>query len=122
LEVSLSDFALVSGGTAQTGVTIPGVPTPRGREPGTSILKVGPSFFKAMQIPVLVGREILERDTKALAKVAVVNEIFAKKYFANENPIGRRFGIESGAADIEIIGVSKIARYSSLKRDTPPVV
>jgi predicted permease len=122
-EVSLSDFALVSGGTAQTGVTIPGVPAPPGREPGTSVLKVGPSFFKAMQIPVLLGREILERDTKALARVAVVNEIFAKKYFANENPIGRRFGFtESEATDIEIIGVSKIARYSSLKRDTPPVV
>ena len=122
-EVSLSDFALVSGGTAQTGVTIPGVPAPGGREPGTSVLKVGPSFFKAMQIPVLLGREIRERDTKGLAMVAVVNEIFAKKYFANENPVGRHFVLgESAVADIEIIGVSKSARYNSLKRDIPPVV
>ena len=48
-DATLSDFALVSGGTAQTGVKIPGVPAPPGREPGTSVLEVGPSFFKAMR-------------------------------------------------------------------------
>lgn len=122
-EVSLSQFALVSGAGSQYGVTVPGVPAPPGRQPGTSVLKVGPSFFTAMQIPVLLGREIQERDTTASGRVAVVNEVFAKKYFANENPVGRRFGLtEDGPADIEIIGVSKTARYNSLKRDIPPVV
>jgi macrolide transport system ATP-binding/permease protein len=122
-EVSLSNFPLVSGAGAQHGVTIPGVPAPPGREPGTSVLKVGPSFLTAMQIPVLLGREIQERDMTGSAKFAVVNEIFAKKYFAGERPIGRRFGLsEDGSADIEIIGVAKSARYNSLKRDIPPLV
>src|SRR5260370_31698221 len=76
-----------------------------------------------MQIPILLGREIDERDVRQGAKVAVVNEIFAKTYFDNQNPIGRRFGLGSRGAppEIEIIGVSRNARYSSLKRDIPPV-
>jgi predicted permease len=122
-EVSLSDFALVSGAQGQTGITLPGVPAAPGREPGTSVLKVGPSFFTAMQIPILRGREILDRDMRTSAGVAVVNDVFAKKYFANEDPLGHRFGLaDSGPADIEIIGVSKGVRYNSLKGDIPPVV
>jgi predicted permease len=122
-EVSLSDFTLVSGAQGQTGVTIPGMPAAPGREPGTSVLKVGPSFFTVMQIPMLRGREIQDRDTRTSAAVAVVNEVFAKKYFSHEDPVGRRFGLtDSGLADIEIIGVSKTVRYNSLKGDIPPVV
>jgi putative ABC transport system permease protein len=122
-DVSLSDFALVSGAGSQTGVAIPGMPAQRGREPGTSFLKIGPTFFSTMHIPILLGREIQERDITGPFKVAVVNEIFAKKYFANENPIGRHFGLsDGGTSDIEIIGVAKAARYNSLKRDIPPVV
>jgi predicted permease len=121
--VSISDFALVSGAFAQTGVNIPGVPTPRGREPGTSELKVGPNFLSTMQIPVMLGREIQERDTASSVKVAVVNEVFAKKYFHDRNPLGRRFGLSEGnAAEVEIIGVARNSRYNSLKRDIPPVV
>src|SRR5207249_3911110 len=75
-----------------------------------------------MQTPVLLGREIDERDIQAGASVAVVNEEFAKRYYANENPIGRHFGLGgTQTGNYEIIGVSKTARYSSLKRDTPPV-
>jgi macrolide transport system ATP-binding/permease protein len=122
-DASLSDFALVSGAGSQTGVTIPGMPVQRGREPGTSCLKIGPTFFSTMHIPILLGREIQERDMARPFKVAVVNEIFAKKYFANEIPIGRHFGLsDGGASDMEIIGVAKSARYNSLKRDIPPVV
>src|SRR2546422_797747 len=99
------------------------MPVQRGREPGTSCLKIGPTFFSTMHIPILLGREIEERDITGPFKVAVVNEIFAKKYFANENPIGRHFGLaDGGTSDIEIIGVAKAARYNSLKRDIPPVV
>ena len=55
--------------------------------------------------------------------VAVVNEVFARTYFANENPIGRRFVLSiSTPVDLEIIGVSRTARYDSLKGDIPPVV
>ena len=125
-DVSLSDFALVSGAGGQTGVTIPGRPAQPGRESRTSVLIIGPTFFSTMRIPILLGRELQERDITGPAKVAVVNEVFAKQYFPNENPIGRHFGGFGGEGgkldDFEIIGVAKTARYNSLKGATPPVV
>jgi predicted permease len=121
--VSMSEFALVSGAGAQHGVRIPGMPAPRSREAGTSALKVGPGFFSAMQIPLVLGREIQERDTAASARVAVVNETFVRKYFPGQTPLGRRFGTgDENTLEIEIIGVSRDSRYNSLKQDTSPVV
>ncbi len=118
--VSLSNFALVSNSMSSTGVKIPGAAP--GKNKGTSYLSVGSSFFTTMQIPILLGREIDERDHGA-AQVAVVNELFAKTYFGGENPVGRHFGLGGGnnSANLEIIGVSKTARYNSLKQDLTPV-
>jgi len=118
--VSSSNFALVSGAVSSTSVRVPGQSD---RNPGSFFLSVGPGFFTTMQIPILFGREVDERDVRRGASVAVVNEVFAKTYFANHNPIGQRFVLSvSTPVDLEIIGVSKTARYNSLKGDTPPVV
>jgi macrolide transport system ATP-binding/permease protein len=84
---------------------------------------VDQSFLTTMQIPILLGRDIQERDLES-PRVAVVNEKFAKKYFAGENPVGRRIGIgdSKSPADIEIVGVAKNSVYNSIKEtDTPPV-
>jgi macrolide transport system ATP-binding/permease protein len=118
--VSSSNYALVSGSRSSTNVKLPGF---TGRGSQVCFLDVGPGFFTTMQIPILLGREIDERDVRQGAKVAVINEVFAKTYFENQNPIGRRFGLGAlGAPDaVEIIGVSKNAHYNSLKQDIPPV-
>jgi macrolide transport system ATP-binding/permease protein len=116
---SSSNYALVSNSVSSTGVSLPGF---TGKNPGTSVLYVGPGFFTTMQIRILLGREIGERDIRAGAPVAIVNELFAKTYFGNENPIGRHFGLGGAkAVDLEIVGVAKTSRYHSLKQDTPPV-
>ena len=54
---------------------------------------------------------------------AVVNQVFAEKYFRGQNPIGRHFtlGGKTNATDIEIVGIARTARYNSLKREIPPV-
>jgi macrolide transport system ATP-binding/permease protein len=118
--VSSSNFALVSDSTGSTGVKIPGF---TGKNTGSDVLYIGPGFFSTMQIPLLLGREVDQRDVRTGAAVAIVNEVFVKTYFANENPVGRHFGLggKDKPEDIEIIGVAKTARYSSLKRDIPPV-
>lgn len=79
-----SSFALVSQSVNQTGVTIPGY---TGKENGVNVLSVAPDFFATMQIPVLLGRAIDARDVASAAKVAIVNEVFAKTYFAEQNPV-----------------------------------
>jgi predicted permease len=90
---------------------------------GTRILNTGPKFFSTMQIPMLVGREIDERDQPRSPGVVVVNERFAKIHFARENPLGR--GITLGGPhprDMEIVGVCANAHYGRLKDDIPPVI
>ncbi len=123
--VTMTGLPLVADWTDSTGVTIPGAPPPTGRRPGTAVLQVGPSFFETMQIPILLGRPVDERDRDGEQLTAVVNEVFAKKFFPDASPVGRHFfAFETRKlkpVDIEIVGVSRNARYNSLKRDTPPV-
>jgi predicted permease len=119
-DASASSLALVSQSVNSTRVTVPGY---AGKEEGVSMVSVAPHFFSTMQIPVLLGRPIDARDVSAAAKVAVVNEAFVKTYYGGANPVGKHFTLSRGAnaMDIEIAGVAKNARYSSLKGELPPV-
>ena len=121
---TLSDVLLVSGSNHDTSVYLPGVPKHKGRGgPSTSYAEVGPTFFETMQIPIRLGRAIGSTDVSGAPIAAVVNELFAARYFPNRNPIGQRFRMgNSEAGDLTIVGVAKNARYSSLKGVIPPVV
>jgi len=119
--VSLSHTGLVAGGNSSTPVSVPGKPP----DDDTRYLNVGPAFFTTMQIPILSGREIDEHDQPNSPPVVVVNELFARKNFGNDNPISHRliFGDDSfGQRDMEIVGVTRNAHYGDLKDDVPPVV
>jgi predicted permease len=74
-----------------------------------------------MEVPIVRGRDMNERDVAGAVKVAVVNEQFAKKHFPNENPLGRHFitGSAERELDFEIVGVMATGRLISLKRDIP---
>ncbi len=117
---SFSSYALVSGSRSATDVHTAGK-AEHGRS--TAVLNIGPGFFTTMQIPLLRGREVDDRDITATRRVAVVNELFVKTYLDNQNPIGQHFTLGSAkeSLDFEIIGVSKTARLNSLKQDIPPV-
>ena len=85
------------------------------------LMQTGPRFFSTMQIPMLAGREFDERD-QARA-VGVVSELFARTYFPNQNPVGRRLTIGGGMPmELEIIGVSAAAHYGPVKFASPPVL
>ena len=115
---TLSSYALVSNSRSSTDVRIPGHSE---KYTNVSVLNVGADFFSTMQIPLLLGREIDDRDIGRPGGVAVVNELFVKTCLGAENPIGQHFGLRGGN-DFEIIGVAKTTRLHSLKQDIPPVV
>jgi macrolide transport system ATP-binding/permease protein len=119
--VTLSSYPMVAQNETSTNVTIPGQSIPNA---GSDVLNVGTGFFSTMQIPILLGHEITDRDAAGSTKVAVVNEVFAKRYFGGENPVGRHFllGGKANQLDLEIIGVSKTARLVSLKDEISPTV
>jgi predicted permease len=88
---------------------------------GSHIHQVRENFLEAMGIPLLAGRSLKAQDDARAPKVAVVNETFARKYFPNENPIGKRFTFDSTKPDeVEIIGLAKDAKYTRQRDEVPP--
>jgi len=120
-----TDMPLVGNWMSTTSITVPGIPEPAEgqRGPNSAIAQVGTSFFETMEIPILVGRGIEKRDMEGAAHVGVVNQVFADKYFQGRSPVGLHFtlGGKKNGVDIEIVGLARSARYSSLKDDIPPV-
>jgi predicted permease len=84
--------------------------------------EVAPGYFSSLKIPILVGREITERDEPGMPLVCVANQAFAKKYFANRNPVGHHFATVYGPkkTEFEIVGVAKDIREHRLRGDEPP--
>jgi predicted permease len=114
---TLSHASLLGAGR-RLSLRISGAPAP-----DTWILNTGPDFFSTMQIPMLVGREIDDRDRPGSPGVVVVNERFAKTHFANENPLGRRITLGGPhPRDMEIVGVCANAHYGRLKDGVRPVI
>jgi len=119
---TMSQMPLVSNSWDSTDVKIPGVSKVDGKEPFTAYMQIGPQFFETMQIPILLGRPIAQRDRQGAQAAAVVNQVFAQKYFPGVSPVGRHFGFGGKAEDTEIVGVARTPRYDSLKDEIPPVV
>ena len=85
--------------------------------PGGSIW-VGPGFFDTLQIPLLYGRTIDDRDRAETPRVAVVNQNFARRYFGTANAIGRRFRPELDTEVwYEVVGVVGDTKTSDLGGD-----
>jgi putative ABC transport system permease protein len=92
-------------------------------DPGSqkaSIRFVSPDFFKTLKIPLLLGRDVADSDTLASPPVAVVSESFAKRYWPNENPVGKQFN--GALQDRTIIGVVGDVRVRGLERFSEPQV
>jgi predicted permease len=89
---------------------------------GTRVLVAGPRFLTTMQIPILLGREIDDRDQAGSTPVAVISERLARTYFGSDNPVGRRIAFLNEKRDFEIVGVSANLRYGGLKAEGPMTV
>ncbi|HEX8880532.1 MAG TPA: ABC transporter permease, partial [Candidatus Acidoferrum sp.] len=70
--------------------------------------RVTPGFFETLGDRIVMGRPTTDADNATTRPVAVVNEAFVKRFFANENPIGQHFGPvpEKNAGMYEIVGVA----------------
>jgi predicted permease len=83
-------------------------------------MTVSPSYFTTMEIPIHRGRAFTEHDVKAAPRVVVINETAARKLFPDGNAVGGRVGYSKETAnEIEVIGIVRDTKYSSL-RDAPP--
>jgi predicted permease len=69
-------------------------------------------YFDTMDTTVIRGRAFTADDKQGTRRVAIVNEEFAKSYWPNQDPLGKRFRMNSADAPwVEIIGVTKTGKY-----------
>ncbi len=120
---SASSITPVSGWRWSQEVRIEGY-APKSRE-DTNVWfnSVTKGFFETLGTGFLAGRDFNAGDTPKSSQVAIVNETLAKKFFAGQNPIGKRYRTEEGnklTDPVEIIGVVKDAKYRSLRDEVPP--
>jgi predicted permease len=92
--------------------------TPKGdSDRGSSYDHVGANYFSTLGIPLLLGREITERDQPSSKKVCVVNEVFSKRFFDGRNPLGMHITqvFDHQRNTYEIVGVARDSRKRGLR-------
>jgi predicted permease len=102
---------------------------PEGQE-GTSsrngvvveIDNVAQDYLKVMEIPLLRGADFDTSVREDSPKVAIINEAAARRFWPNDDPIGRRFKFFGQDAWIQVIGVSRNSKYDTLGEDPKPYI
>jgi predicted permease len=114
--VGLALYSALEGNNWGESIYVEGHPAPGPEaQNGSSWDRVSPHFFETIGQSVVRGRGFTEQDTATSRMVAVVNQAFVKKFFPNEDPIGRHFGTfdQKYANDYEIVGIVADAKYNN---------
>jgi predicted permease len=113
-------FYLFDGGAWRDGIQVPGR-TESENDPGVNHNVVGPQFFDALKMPIVLGRGLGAHDNLASSKVAVINETMSRLYF-NNSPLGHTFGVADDLdfQNLEVVGVVKDAKYEQLDEKQRP--
>ncbi len=115
----------VSNGLPFEGANFPpivleGKPAPApGQDPNGLLYIVSSDYFKTMGIDLIRGRLFSTEDRKDTPQVALIDEVFARQYFPNEDPIGKRFKLNTPDAESRaIIGVVRHVEHVGLEGRT----
>jgi predicted permease len=97
-----------------------GAALPRQESHTVSLRFVTPGYFATLGIPLRRGRDVSERDTRGQPPAAVVSESFARRYWGDADPIGRRFAVAQG--ERTVVGVVGEVRVRGRERTSEPQV
>ena len=122
----LATMRLLEGNQWSTSITVQGYQPKPDEELTQWANSITPGYFKAMGIPIVMGRDFTDRDELTGPpvegapdfRVAIVNQRFARRYFGDGNPIGRRIGFGSDPntpTPIEIVGVVRDSKYTDVR-------
>ena len=119
-----ADNSPVTGSFSTSTFRIEGLPPGEDRV-DTPRMEVFPNFFRVLQIPLLNGRYFTEQDDKTAAKVAIINEAMARRFWPQENPVGqsvlRVARNEAESVLIEIVGVVGNVWHSRYGPEEPEI-
>jgi len=115
----------MSAGHASISFNIAGRPVAKGDEPSESLGVAMPGYFETMRIPLVAGRLFGEQDGVKGAPTIIINQVFARKYFPGQNPLGQH--LQPGVGDDvfnhpmrEIVGVVGDIRQQGLTTSIEP--
>jgi predicted permease len=119
---SLAIVELLNNNEWDNGIVVEGYAAKVGESVDPHMQFVSPAFFDTLRIPVVGGRDFRRQDDLGAPRVAIVNEKFARKYFAGVDPVGRHIGMGSDPGtklDTEIVGVVGDTKYENLREEVP---
>jgi putative ABC transport system permease protein len=117
-----------SGSRGTSSFSIDGRASEQANEPSADRHQVAPGYFAAMGIALLAGRDFTDADDMGRPGVVIINEAAAKRFWPNQNPLGKRLTIGMGQeiklygkpVSREIIGVVGNVKHEDLKDDFQP--
>ena len=123
--VTSARVPLIAGSNWTNSIKVDGFKADANTNAQSSFNAIGAGHFRAIGVRMLAGREFSATDDIGRPKVAIVNETFTKKFTLGATAVGKRMAIGSADSiplDIEIVGVVRDMKYSSVKRDIPAVL
>jgi predicted permease len=120
--VTGSENGLFSGTESGESIVIQGYTPQKSADSDANEDRVGAGYFTALQVPMLLGRDIQSSDTETSPRVAVINQAMAKFYFGGQNPIGKTIAIDDPKQKDKpytIVGVARDVRDHDLRDDIP---
>jgi putative ABC transport system permease protein len=120
---AISDLPLSGSNTTDSFIIEGRPPIAKEAEPSTGYRVVTPRYFESMGIPLLSGRDFAPTDTRKSPNVVVINNAFARRHFAGENPLGHRLKLQGQERDpLLIVGVVGDVRGIGLDEQPMPEV
>ena len=112
---------LLSGSNWGNSVRVQGFPDGPDVDDGSRFNIVGPGYLGTLGMRLIAGRDFTPADDRGGPRVAIVNEAFAKKFKLDRDAVGKFMSQrDTGALDIQIVGLMENAKYSSVKDSIPP--
>ena len=103
--VAIADRVDLVGNGLGYEIQVEGSPDLGSRNPGARGRSVSPNYFRVLDIPLLRGRFFDEHDTSQSQRVMIINDAFAKKFFAGEDPIGKHVTYSTDRIYCQIVGM-----------------
>jgi putative ABC transport system permease protein len=97
-------------------------PTPPGIGGNVTGRSVTPDYFRALNIPIIRGRNFAEQDRTGIEREAILSRLLTARLFPNQDPIGKRFkpdGPRSGTGTI-VVGVADNVKNNGLTEQSDP--